>query len=204
MTSALMLSRLRTLLDEASASFWTDDECYRALSDGQREVVNIVFNNNPNSQLLKALLKTATGSDTTTSNITLPSDFKEFVTVTYSSTTTADQYPCRIIAYDKEFLDNEYNSYLSATIQTPVVYLRPFSTATGRKIFFSPSSAHCDYTIIYLTQPTEIDGSTNPIVPADMQEAIILYAFSFLLRKDMRPAEADGAYKLFLEMAGKL
>jgi len=40
MTTANLLSRLRTLLDEASAGFWTDVECYAALSDGQKEIVN--------------------------------------------------------------------------------------------------------------------------------------------------------------------
>jgi hypothetical protein len=61
-----------------------------------------------------------------------------------------------------------------------------------------------DYTIVYLKQPTEISGSAEPLLAEETHEAIILYAFSFLLRKDLRQPEADGAYKLFLDMVGKL
>ena len=35
MTNANLLARLRTRLDEASASYWTDTEAYQALTDGQ-------------------------------------------------------------------------------------------------------------------------------------------------------------------------
>ena len=43
MTTANLLARLRTLLDESSASYWTDTECYQALSDGQSAVTNIAL-----------------------------------------------------------------------------------------------------------------------------------------------------------------
>ena len=202
MTSALMLARLRTLLDEATASFWTDTECYAALSDGQRMVVDGLYQKSPKHHLLKTLFKRATGSDTTSSAITLPTDFKEFVNATYTTLTTEDQKPCRIVNYDAEFLLEKDNSYLAPNRATPVVYL---SATTGlRLIYFEPTSIHADYTIVYLKQPTEIDGSTNPLLPDETHEAIILYAFSFLLRKDLRAQEADGAYKLFLDMVGKL
>ena len=203
MTSALMLSRLRTLLDESSAGFWTDNECYYALSDGQREVVNVIFKNNPNSQLLKALFMPKSGTDTSSSAITLPSDFKEFVVASYTTVTTEDQYPCKIVVYDDFFLREKNNTYLAPSRANPVVYVKP-DTTIGRKIYFEPTSSHADYSIVYLTEPTEISSSINPLLPAEAQEAIIIYAFSFLLRKDLRATEADGAYKLFLDMVGKL
>ena len=39
MTSTVMLAAMRTLLEEASASFWTDAECYAALADAQNEII---------------------------------------------------------------------------------------------------------------------------------------------------------------------
>ena len=198
MTSALMLSRVRTLLDEASASFWTDTECYAALSDGQREVVNTV----KNPQILKVLLKTLSGSDGTSSAITLPTDFRQFVNATYTTVTTEDQKPCRIVNYDADFLLEKDNSYLAPNRATPVVYIN--ATIGLRLIYFEPTSIHADYTIKYLKQPTEISGAVEPILPEETHEAIILFAFSFLLRKDLRAQEADGVYKLFLEAVGKI
>ena len=55
-----------------------------------------------------------------------------------------------------------------------------------------------------MTNPTEITSVINPVLPDAAHEAIIYFAFSFLLRKDLRAAEADGAYKLALETAGKI
>ena len=78
MTSAFLLARLRTLLDESSAGFWTDDECYRALADGQNEIVNIVFQKDPSNQILKTLWKSKEGTNVTNQAITI-TDFKEFL-----------------------------------------------------------------------------------------------------------------------------
>lgn len=202
MTSALMLARLRTLLDEASASFWTDAEIYSALSDGQREVVDILFAKGRKHNLLKPLLKTATGSDTTSSGITLPTDFKEFINASYTTLTTEDQIPCNVVDYDEIFLRDKDNTYLTPIRATPVVYLK--ATTGLRLIYFEPTSSHCDYSIVYLKQPTEIDVSTQPILSPETHESIIMYAYSFLLRKDMRPAEADSALKTFTNLAGIL
>ena len=55
-----------------------------------------------------------------------------------------------------------------------------------------------------MTQPTEISAAIEPVLPSEVHEPIIVYAFSFLLRKDLRQVEADSAYKLFLDMVGKL
>lgn len=202
MTSTQMLSRLRTLLDENSAGFWTDTECYNALSDGQREVINILFKVNPYHQGLKSLLKTQSAIGVSGTAISLPSDFKELLNATWSTVTGETQFPCNIKDYDTQFLIDKNNTYLAPHRASPVVYIKA-GTTVGRKIYFEPASTG-DYTFVYLTNPPEIDGSTNPILPVETHEPIIVYAFSFLLRKDLRGAEADGAYKLFLEMASKL
>ena len=202
MTSANMLARVRTLLDEASAGFWTDAEIYSALSDGQREVVDILFAKSRKHNLLKSLLKTASDTDTTSSAITLPTDFKEFINASYTTLTTEDKLPCKIVDYDEIFLRDKDNTYLTPIRATPVVYL---SATTGlRLIYFEPTSIHCDYSILYLKQPTEIASGTEPILPPETHEAIIMYAFSFVLRKDMRQAEADSALKTFTNLAGIL
>jgi hypothetical protein len=202
MTSAFLLTRLRTLLDESSAGFWTDDECYRALSDGQNEVVNITLQRNPSNQILKTLWKTKSGTGVTNQAITI-SDFKELLNAKLAVTTTQDLKPCKVVEYNELFLHNKDNSYLNPIVASPVVYVSA-TTSLGRLVYFEPSSASSDYTILYITQPTELSGTTQPLLPLEAQEAMIVYAFSFLLRKDLRQAEADSAYKLFLDMVGKL
>lgn len=202
MTSALMLSRLRTLLDESEAGFWTDDEAYRALSDGQNEIVNIIFQRDPNSRILKTLWKTKSGTGVSNQAI-LITDFKELLNAKLAVTTGDDLKPCKVVEYNELFLHNKDNSYLNPIVASPVVYVSA-STSLGRLVYFEPSSASSDYTILYITQPTELNGATQPLLPVEAQEAMIIYAFSFLLRKDLRQAEADSAYKLFLDMVNKL
>lgn len=202
MTSVEMLARLRTLLDEASAGFWTDTEAYSALSDGQREVVDILFSKNRKHSLLKSLLKTATGSNTTSTGITLPTDFKDFVNAEYASVTGASKMPCKLVDYDEVFLRDKENSYLTPIRATPVIYLN--ATTGLRLICFEPTSSASDYNIVYLKQPTEIASGTDPILPVETHEAIIMYAYSFLLRKDLRQAEADSILTVFTNLAGIL
>src|SRR5574343_1475580 len=100
MTSALLLSRLRTLLDESSVGFWTDTECYAALADGQNEVVNIIFQRDPNNQVLKTLWKVKSGTGVTNQAITI-SDFKELLNAKLAVTTGQDLKPCKVIQYNE-------------------------------------------------------------------------------------------------------
>ena len=202
MTSANMLARVRTLLDEASASYWTDAECYSALSDGQREVVNIIYQRDRQSQILKTLWLELSDDNVSNQDIAVPDDFKEFINATMSTTLGGTKYTCKIVDYNPAYLRDQENTYLVASARNPSVYIKS-STTLGRLICFEPSSSDSRYTIIYMTQPTEISASVQPLLPADAQEAIIIYAFSFLLRKDERP-EADTVYKIFLDMVGKL
>lgn len=199
-----MVIRVRTLLDETGVTtgFWTDTEAYSALSDGQREVVDILFAKSRKHNLLKVLLKTATGSNTTSIGITLPTDFKEFINAQYTSVTGASKMSCNVVDYDEVFLRDKENTYLTPIRATPVVYL---SATTGlRLIYFEPASLTSDYSIVYLKQPTEISGAVEPILSPETHESIIMYAFSFLLRKDQRQAEADSALKVFTNLAGVL
>jgi hypothetical protein len=203
MTSANLLSRLRTLLDESSAGFWTDNECYAALSDGQNEIVNILFQRDPYNQALKTLWKEVSITGGSNQTISIPSDFKEIINAEIAITTGETKKACKKINYDDLHLQNSENSYLKPIIASPVIYVKS-TTSLGRKIYFEPSSASSDYTIVYLTQPIGITNIAQPTLPLETQESMIVYAFSFLLRKDLRQAEADSAYKLFLDMVGKL
>ena len=203
MTSVLMLARLRTLLDEASAGFWTEPEEYAALSDGQREVFNIIFKKDPHSQMLKPLLKDKDQTGGSNQAIALPSDFREFVNAKMATTTGGTKIPAKVIDYNDTHLQNVNNSYLKPITASPVVYVKG-TTSLGRKIYFEPLSSNADYSITYMTNPTEISSIVEPILPSDTHESIIVYAFSFLLRKDLRQVEADSAYKLFLDMVGKV
>ena len=203
MTSVLLLSRLRTLLDEAEEGFWTDDECYAALSDAQREAVNNIFARNPFNENLKTLIKTVDGTNVTNQAIALPTAFKDIVTGELAVLTGGTKYPCKVIDYNKDFIDDKNNDYLKPIAASPVVYVKA-STVVGRKIYFEPTGANTDYSLLIITNPTEITASINPILPEATHEALIYWAFQFLLRKDLRVEEANGALALFTEMIGKL
>jgi len=203
MTSLEMLARLETLLDEVGAGFYTSVEKYASLSDGQRAVVNVIYQRDPHNQNLKTLLKTVNGTNVTNQSIALPAAFKEIVTGELAVSTGGTKYPCRVVDYNLEFINDKNNDYLKPIAASPVVYVKA-STTIGRLIYFEPTSSVSDYSLLVLTNPTEIAAGTNPVLPDATHEAIIYFAFSFLLRKDLKTTEADGAYKLALETAGKI
>ena len=208
MTYTEMLARVRTLLDEASASFWTDTEVYAALTDGQQEVANYFLNiyKIKSSQNLNALLPQPLESlvkseiDTTaTSGITKPSDYWHLISAKYAYTggLTGTYYNCRIerVSATRDF--NLQNTYLTASNTYPTVY--EAYSGSDLMLFFSPlPSGTAAYNITYVSTPTAINGSTSPILPVQTHSAIVHWGVAQMLFKDQRPQEAQLHLQNFL------
>lgn len=213
MTSANLLARLRTLLDEASASYWTDTEAYAALADGQNAVVTIALGvlrasrmAKPNGDValpfvLKPLYAVQTGTVASgQSAATLTGNVLEVLWVTYNSATGTPLYPVRIRhnSYASQF--QKANTYLVASTTTNEYYAQITNLTT---ITFETASTNnaAAYNVGLLSQATDIASGQNPVLPDEAVPAILMFAFARLLNKDQRLEEAVEAFKEFVSLA---
>ena len=214
MTSAEMLARVRTLLDESSAAFFTDAEIYSALSDGQREVTNFALGvyrqlraQNVNSQIpeaIKELITTATGTIAAAGlTANLPADYLEWIRADLAHTAgSVDAYPC----YYRENTLGAFasaNTYLAENITNQQHY---FTINATQVVFFTPGavSVGSSYTFVYFKKPTEISGAVQPILSDFTHEAIVQYAYAYILGKDQRTTEASNEYGKFRDYLARL
>ncbi|MFC2135986.1 hypothetical protein ACFLTH_15325 [Bacteroidota bacterium] len=185
MTYTVMLAKLRTLLNEASASFWSDTELYASLTDGQQEVANylVALWKSKGGDLPEALKKLF-DTDTGTGTKTLETDFWIPLTV-YTST-----LPVLIREDGDEKSTLKYNTYTSSSATQPYCYINATQIVLETSV---------TWTMEYLKAVTAIDGSTNPILTADTHETVVQFAFAEMLKKDNDP-RAEAEFQKYLTM----
>ena len=195
MTLAQMIAELDLLLDQTAtaSTFWTLTHYYTELSAGQREVASIL--NKKGSDKISSLLK----HFEVTSNYygTCPADFMDIHAARFAYDGTT-YYPCDVYTYEK-YLNAISNVYKVPGLQDPIVYIRA-TTSLGRKIYFYPVHATpttSNGEVIYIAGPTDIDGSTQPVLPPETHNAIVKFAFARLLERDKRMDESAKAIKEF-------
>lgn len=200
MTSAIMLAKVRTYLDESSASYWTDTEAYASLAHGQVACLDAVFT--AYQQRLKAdpelelpdelrTLITHDSAGIAASKINAPSGFMWLVNAKWDHDTSGEEEPCRVISMDRVFHHREDNTFTSATATDPIAYVAPEVSAGTQSINFLPIySTTGTYSIYYLKYPTAIASGQEPTLPESTHNAIVEYATFSLLMKDQRPQEA--------------
>ncbi len=206
MTSTVMLAAIRTILDEASASFWTDAETYAALADGQNEVIKELLNvyrvkQKIDSALpyeLEAVLNEDTGTlavDPTV--LVVPTGFMELISATYDHDNTGGENPCFISSLpDLEFIEDI--TFLAASGTNPRIYMKTVSDALNL-IFLPTKTATAPYTIHYIKSPTDIASGQSATLPVSTHSAIVNYAVSRMFQKDDRPQESQVWYQKYFQ-----
>jgi hypothetical protein len=187
MTTAELLSGLRTLLDEATEEFWTDIECYAALSHGQREYASIILAQykerslinlaEPLPEILRTLYLSLLFPTGVTSNapISLPTDFWYDLSVTLGAPYSRSLIK-REISKNRVF-DNS-NSY------TGIGKGYYYSLNATQIIIDIPTSVTpIACALEYLTKITDIGLNSEPTLPDYTHYAFIIFAFAELLEK---------------------
>lgn len=208
MTSTVMLAAVRTILDEATASFWTDNEIYAALADGQNQVIDKLLTSyrlrrkaNPEAELPYELQSIGFRliSSGAASAVNLPASFLELVYAKWDNDNSGVKEPCEIVS-PVRVLEREDNTYTSTTSTEPLVYIEVATSGGAVQVNFLPVySSTGAYDIQYLGKPSDIASGTNPTLPVNTHSAIVHYAVSRMLEKDQRPQEAQTHYGLFLK-----
>lgn len=212
MTSANLLARLRTLLDEASASFWTDTEAYAALADGQNAVIalslgvyrakkqSLLNQDVPLSQVLQSLFATQTATvNSGASSASLTGTVLELVYVTYNHSAATPQRPCRVRYHSPSSEWKAANSYLVATPASGEYYIRWKNPTITFETASTDNAAA--YVAGVLSQPTDIGAAQNPTIPDNCMPAVLQFAFARMLSKDQRVQESRDAFERFLKLA---
>lgn len=174
-----LVARVRSLLDESTTGFFTTDEVYKALTDGQRELIAFVLSIykaklavNPDEKLpevLRVLQGTpATGTGTTN----LPTGFLHALNV-YTATAPV------LIRPETQKGFGKHNVYLASTSG------QPYCSFSATQIVFETSVT---WTLEYLATPTsDIDATHDPAVGHIAYNALVEFATYFLLMKDENP-----------------
>jgi hypothetical protein len=191
MTTATMLTRVRTLLDEASAGLWVDTEIYSALADGQNAIIDILIAKYKSGEPVHNLLQDITLSASHTSGTAAPSGYIDLSYVTVNGV-RAD------IVSHKEYLERDANTYLDPVANSPVAYVR--EDGSTKKIYFDPTTVPVIY---YFKTPTEIASGVEPTLSRG-HEAIVQYAFSFLLLKNKQTERSMAELEKFYKMVAAL
>ncbi len=187
-----LVARVRTYLDEASAGFWTQDEIYKALTDGQREVITFVLavykqklSVNPDEKLPEVLRNCFT-TTTGIGSAALPAGFL-FPLSVYTATVPVYTRPDGM-----QRGASKLNTYLASSAA------QPFCSFSATQIVFETSVS---WTMEYLQTPTsDIDATHDPSLGAISYNAIVEYAAAFLLNKDENPRAQQHLSKFFNEM----
>lgn len=187
MTSVQMLARLRTVLDEASAGLWGDAECYSALADGQDGVISVLVNKS--SEVLRPLITTVTGSNTTN----LPSGYLRYISVVSVSGGITDVVWVR--PYEKNRDHAIENTYLKSSATDL------YCSFNATQIVFETNTS---WSMEYYKTPTAIAAAQNPTLSVESHNAIVQFAFAFLLEKNKETERSMAELKKFYEMASVL
>lgn len=179
MTSAEMLARLRTLLDESPEGFWDDDaDCYPALSIAQLEVIKSLA---PFKSLaLRSVLQRSAQTSLTfvqDTGLDLPADFYMIYSIK-ANATGGDEHT----AYDRVTRnDFEDNPYMSSAADR--LFYTISGTSGALKLYFETDFSGGSVTMDYITKPEDMTATVDPELDSIAHNAIIYYAFAYLLQK---------------------
>lgn len=199
MTDTVAISRIRNLLNEATAGFWSAPDLLEYLNAGISNAVQIGLSKliearkadpNAESGLLQPLL-VLSGSNTLvsgTQEYALDADFLITNSATYKAVTGGSLKPA-ILAKHPEVARIHNNSWLAFTSDHPAYYIRT------SKIGFYPSptwSGASGYAHYYYKQPAVMTNTGAEIpIKLEAHDGIVLIAYHYGLLKEKMYAEAD-------------
>jgi hypothetical protein len=221
MTAAQMEAAVHVLLDEVTVplatgtSFWTDEEVFASLADGQNAAIGALWADynakrkaNPKTLLSDELnaVQFRTTADSLAANIVnAPAGYLHLINAAWDHDDTGGMKACLVVTQDERIFEED-NEFLAATPDMPTVAI---GNPSGTTLFsFRPVySTSAEYQLDYIKTPTDIASGQNATLPVSTHNAIVFYAVSRLLQKDSpngERAQEIGYYmNLFNQEIGK-
>lgn len=205
MTTEEMITRIRSILDEREAGFWSDAEVLNALNDAQDEVVNyclFVFTSggvdNRLPLLLTPLQQEMVSEAVTGLWVTLPVGFMYPVSVKCAISEGDVEKPCVFKSPGKNHFFEEDNKWLKPGEKNLYCFI------TGGKLNFGTPINNGTVKMLYLKKADRITNENNCLLPDNASGAIIAAAASQLLEKDKQYEESGTLYAMFTAKIEKL
>lgn len=199
------LSRLRSLLNESTAGYYTDAELYQYLDSGMNIAIQLYLakmeqaraEDKYKGSIALQPLHTLNATNTTVTNTqeySLPADFliTDYCEYDVDGTVLA-RYPAVLVDYNK-FKYVSQNSFEGFSATNPGYYIRGDKLGFTETITSGIANGFIHY---YYKKPTAITSSTaSSEIPLKLEthEGIILLAYYLALMKDNRPQEATQEY----------
>jgi len=219
MTSTEMLSRLRALLDEPSAGFYTDAQLYQYLDSAQNLIIEFLISKQRSLrtvkgdtfeiETLKPLIKLtsaiATGANPNISLSGVNDIIELYQIYLYNNSSGTELLLTYIPLRDlKQRSQNSYTAHsYNSTLHTGQVYCSLYQgniLTSFNAITTDTSSFYDKAKVYYYAQPTAVSAGQNYTLPSETHEAGILFAVSLALEQDKKTQEA----KTFFNQAQQL
>jgi hypothetical protein len=115
----------------------------------------------------------------------LPADYLDVLFI-FNGTVGSTQIRIRNLSSSYPFLAG--NTYLASSTTQPYCYI------SGTQVIFETS---VQWTMTYFKMPTDTSGTVDPALSAIAHNAMVQYAFAFLLEKDHDERASDEFNKFF-------
>lgn len=198
MNTADLVSRVRSLLDEREAGFWSDKEIIDSLNDAGDEVYNFalfIFTERGAGGglplLLTPFVKEERYTSVTGSEVPLPGDLSYILEVKCSPTAGGTEVPCSLWSGSMLRYAREHNSLLRSGANNLYCHV------SGGDLVFSVPLVGGSYTISYLGRPVRMTETVEPELPGNAAGALVAYAVALLLEKDRQGEEAASFFRLY-------
>ncbi len=220
MTQTEALARVRQILNEVTAGYWTDNILYDYLDSGQNHCIQLLLIKqrvkqiiDPNYQhpnltpLIGNTDITITGA--TSYSISTITTLIEILFAQLVNTSPARQRNITQIKSLKKLYDSADNTYSSASYSSSTYKGDVFYCIAGSTLYLStpiPSADFGKLKLWYIAQPTTISSSQDFTLRPDTHEAIVMLAVFYALSQDEKssPVLADSFFKKAIELIQNL
>ena len=206
MTTDEALGRLRGLLNEPIAGFYTDGLLYSYLDSGQMEVISICRSKQDFLQktdkeyecvALQSLIEHVPGEfDDGETEYALPENFLFTYSLMADVSNTGTERRALPLSYSS-FLWKEDNLFSKATATEPRYYIKLSTSVFGVKPAPSEGGA---YTHSYYKKPETIDEGIELALRPETHEAIVYLAYSRALEQGNKPQEAHAVRNIAINL----
>lgn len=217
MTQSEAKTRLRNLVNEATAGFYSDTQMYAFLDSGVRQAIVLALAKLENkrkesryarSAVLEPLHTLDTSNTTTTTTggnrveYSLPSDYlmTEYCELDVDDRDAEGKYPCVLIDYSL-YKHNDQNSFLRFTYTAPAYYIRADKIGFCVDILHGSANMYSHY---YYKSPSAVAGSGDLPLRVEAHEAILKFALADALVMDDRTQEAEIHRNWAIQMMNQL
>lgn len=211
MTDTEAISRVRSLLNEATAGFWSAGDLVYYIDTAMNVAIQAglakleearKLDMHAESSLLQPLLVLSASSALVngTQEYALDSDFLTTGSATYKAVTGGSLKPA-IYAKHPEVARINNNSWLAYTADHPAYYIK------NSKIGFYPipTWTGSGYAHNYYKKPTALSGSGVEIpVKVEAHDGIVLIAYHYGLLKEKMYSEADAQFQKGIQIINSI